>query len=149
MEITNIQTEEFDELLSTWEVSVRATHKFLSNEDISFLKPIVKNEALPNLVLRGVRNDKGKLPGFLGISDNEVETLFVTPSSFGQGIGKALMEYAESEFCTTKVSVNEQNPEALGFYQHLGYKIGGRSELDSQGRPFPILHLEKTFNKAI
>jgi putative acetyltransferase len=59
------------------------------------------------------------------------------------------MEYAESEFCTTKVNVNEQNPEALGFYQHLGYKIVGRSEFDGQGRPFPILHLEKTFNKAI
>lgn len=147
MEITNIQTEEFDALLSLWEASIRATHKFLSDEDISFLKPLVRNEALPNLVLRGVRNSNGTLLGFLGVSDNEVETLFVTPNSFGQGIGKALMEYAESEFCTTKVSVNEQNPEALGFYQHLGYKIVGRSELDGQGLPFPILHLEKTFNQ--
>ena len=39
------------------------------------------------------------------------------------------------------VDVNEQNPQALGFYRHLGFEQVGRSPLDGQGRPFPLLHL--------
>ena len=58
------------------------------------------------------------------------------------------MTCAEMEFDTDKVDVNEQNQEALGFYKHLGYDIIGRSPLDGQGRPFPVLHLKKTSNKA-
>ncbi|MGY0625916.1 MAG: GNAT family N-acetyltransferase, partial [Paraglaciecola chathamensis] len=41
----------------------------------------------------------------------------------------------------TKVDVNEQNPKALGFYQRIGFKVVGRSELDGQGKPYPLLHL--------
>jgi len=58
------------------------------------------------------------------------------------------MAYAESEFGTDRVDVNEQNQEALGFYNHLGYEVTGRSPIDGQGRPFPILHLKKAYNKA-
>lgn len=41
-----------------------------------------------------------------------------------------------------KVDVNEQNNEAVGFYLHLGFHQTGRSELDSMGKPFPLLNLE-------
>jgi putative acetyltransferase len=37
--------------------------------------------------------------------------------------------------------VNEQNPEAVGFYLHYGFAQTGRSPLDGEGRPFPLLHM--------
>lgn len=40
-----------------------------------------------------------------------------------------------------KVDVNEQNNHALGFYEHIGFKVVGRSPLDGQGEPYPILHM--------
>lgn len=143
MNITDISPDEFDDLLAIWEASVRATHHFLSEADVSLLKPMVRSEAFPNLVLKAVRNEKGLILGFVGVAENSVEALFVSPDSFGLGIGKALMQYAETELGTIKVDVNEQNPNALEFYKRIGYEIAGRSPVDGQGRPFPILHLQK------
>ena len=37
--------------------------------------------------------------------------------------------------------MNEQNPQALGFYERLGFRPYKRTELDEQGRPFPLLYL--------
>lgn len=149
MEITTIKTDEYDSILSLWENSVRASHDFLSEEDIEYLRPIVRYQALPNLSLRGIRDNENQIIGFIGITDQYVEALFVSPTAFGKGIGRALMACAESEFGTDKVDVNEQNQEALSFYIHLGYEITGRSPVDGQGRPFPILHLKKSSNKAL
>ena len=80
----------------------------------------------------------------MGIDGDAVDALFVTPEYCGKGIGRALMEHAETEFGTCRVDVNEQNPQALGFYLHLGYIVEARSPLDGQGLPFPILHLRKS-----
>ena len=52
------------------------------------------------------------------------------------------MEYAVQKRSIRKVDVNEQNPDALAFYQRLGFEVKRRSPLDSIGLPFPILHLE-------
>lgn len=38
--------------------------------------------------------------------------------------------------------MNEQNPQAQGFYEHCGWHVIGRSETDEQGEPCPILHME-------
>lgn len=41
----------------------------------------------------------------------------------------------------TKVDVNEQNPQAIGFYEKMGFKPIGRSEKDGSGKPYPIIHM--------
>ena len=41
------------------------------------------------------------------------------------------------------VDVNEQNPEAVRFYEACGFAVVGRSEVDSDGRPFPLLHMRE------
>lgn len=40
-----------------------------------------------------------------------------------------------------RVDVNEQNFEAHRFYLRYGFMNVGRSETDSAGRPFPIIHM--------
>ncbi|SPU55612.1 Uncharacterized N-acetyltransferase YjaB [Brevundimonas vesicularis] len=42
---------------------------------------------------------------------------------------------------TLTVDVNEQNIQALGFYERLGFKVTSRSAVEGQGRPYPLLHL--------
>ena len=39
--------------------------------------------------------------------------------------------------------MNEQNPQAEGFYRHLGFRTFERTETDGQGNPFPILKMER------
>ena len=86
----------------------------------------------------------GETPvGFAGLSGNTLEALFLRPSHAGRGGGRSLVEHARKRKGPLKVDVNEQNPQAFGFYRALGFEVVGRSETDSGGRPFPILHLEE------
>jgi putative acetyltransferase len=124
-------------VLDVWEASVRATHLFLSEADIEFLKPLVRDE-LPNVPgLACVRDDKGQVAGFMGAVDGKIEMLFIDPMWRGRGIGRRLLEHAVQELGATRVDVNEQNEEAVGFYLRMGFAIEGRSDLDSTGKPFP------------
>lgn len=51
------------------------------------------------------------------------------------------MTHAIAALGARRVDVNEQNEQALGFYRRLGFAQVGRSPLDGEGRPYPLLHL--------
>lgn len=139
--IVNIAESEYPEVVEVWEASVRATHHFLKEEDIIYFKPLILNEYLKVVDLRGVKNDQQKIIGFLGVADRKIEMLFIHPDARGAGVGKLLVEYALQQMNVTKVDVNEHNEQAVGFYKHVGFKTTSRSELDSLGMPYPILHM--------
>lgn len=132
--------QELDRLTSLWEASVRATHTFLSPEDIPFYRRIVRQEALPAAELWVIRAGGG-FAAFAGIDGDRLEMLFVAPESRGQGVGRALVEYLMAERGIRRVDVNEQNTDAAGFYAYLGFRVASRDERDPAGRPYPILHL--------
>lgn len=35
---------DYDELIQLWEASVRSTHHFLTEDDIQYYKPLIRNE---------------------------------------------------------------------------------------------------------
>lgn len=129
-----------DVLLAVWERAVRSTHKFLQEEDILALRPVVR-EALLEIPRLAVYLEEGKPAGFLGAAGEKIEMLFLDVPAQGKGCGRALMEYAMANWHCIYVDVNEQNQQAAGFYQHMGFVVKHRSALDDQGNPFPILHL--------
>ncbi|MFC1459918.1 acetyltransferase [Microvirga arabica] len=130
-------------LFAIWQGAVRATHLFLTEQDIAFYAQQVRDHYLPSCpfwVATG-RNDQPR--GFLGMTDSKIDALFIDPAHHGQGIGRALVDHAASLSGSLTVDVNEQNEGACGFYKKLGFRQVGRSELDDSGKPFPILHLER------
>ena len=141
-QIDHIHESEYPVVVDVWEASVRATHDFLKEEDIFYFKPLILNEYLKAVDLRGVRNDQQQIIGFLGVAEGKIEMLFIHPDVRGLGIGKMLVDYALHKMNATKVDVNEQNIQAVGFYEHVGFKTMSRSELDGLGMPYPILHME-------
>lgn len=80
------------------------------------------------------------IAGFIGISGDSIEMLFVDDIYRGQGFGAQLIAFAKANGAT-KVDVNEKNPQALAFYLSKGFHIESRDATDADGRPFPILHL--------
>ena len=40
-------------------------------------------------------------------------------------------------------TVNEQNPQAVGFYEHLGFQTYKRTECDEEGNPYPLLYMKR------
>jgi putative acetyltransferase len=130
-------------LLEVWEASVRATHRFLSESDIQFLKPLVRQGLFALEHILCVRDDAGQIVAFVGVDQRKMEALFVHPSWHGRGVGRRLARHAVVELGATAVDVNEQNEGAVAFYRRLGFEVEGRSETDSTGRPFPLLHMRK------
>ena len=96
-------------------------------------------KTVPHLVV--ATNAAGRAVAFMGIDGQKIEMLFVSPEVFGLGFGRRLVEYGLSALGVTAVDVNEQNPQARGFYEHMGFRVVGRSERDGQGTPHSILHM--------
>lgn len=141
--ITCPTPRDYDELTTVWEASVRSTHHFLSEEDICYYRPLVRDVYLPATDLYTIRNEQGRIAAFMGLSHTCIEMLFVHPDEQKKGYGRQLIELAIKEKHLRKVDVNEQNEVAYGFYRHLGFTPTGRDSTDPEGRPFPILHMER------
>ncbi|WP_340650171.1 hypothetical protein [Pseudoxanthomonas winnipegensis] len=107
MNIRKAQPEDHPSLLAIWEQSVRASHDFLSEQDIQSLLPLVRDHALPGLEVWILCDEASSPIGFMGLDDNKVEALFVSPSSFRRGGGKVMLEHARKLKGALKVDVNE------------------------------------------
>ena len=130
------------ELLNVWEDSVRATHNFLSNEEIEKIKEFVP-QALSNIAHLIIENDENEIPiAFMGIEKQKLEMLFITSKCRGKGISKKMLLYGIENYKINDLAVNEDNPQAKGFYEHMGFKVYQRNELDDQGNPYPVLYMQ-------
>lgn len=132
---------EYPQLAQLWEASVRATHDFLPDSYITVLRELVEKRYLGAVLLLCCRDADGRLTGFAGVAMGKVEMLFIAPEYRGQGVGKALLSYAVEQLQAEELDVNEQNPQALGFYLKQGFEVIGRSPEDGMGQPYPLLHL--------
>ena len=141
MSIQAVQAHLYPELIQVWEASVRASHDFLSEAQIQHLRVLLLNTYFDQVNLQVWQDECQQCLGFVGVAADQIEMLFVHPSAQGMGIGAALVQHARQHLGASKVDVNEHNPKALAFYQHLGVVINGRSATDGQGWPFPLLHL--------
>ncbi|OLF54618.1 acetyltransferase [Pseudomonas chlororaphis] len=135
-------------LAALWERSVRATHDFLAEDDIQLLLPLVRDAYLPALETWLLELADGTPAGFIGTAGDKVEMLFIEPAHRGQGVGRQLLDHVRALRPHLSVDVNEQNPQAHGFYRHYGFAEIGRSETDGQGRPFPIIHMRLKYPDA-
>ncbi|MGE8210423.1 MAG: acetyltransferase [Stenotrophomonas rhizophila] len=132
---------DYDAITDVWEASVRATHDFLPEHAIQTLRPLIREVYLAAVDLWVYCDAHGLIDGFVGVADGRIEMVFIHPQRRGSGIGKHLLRHAIETLGATALDVNEQNPQAVGFYQHLGFIVTGRSPLDGQGQPYPLLHM--------
>ena len=140
-ELNKRDEDSIDKLYIVWKKSVRATHLFLSENDIVNIAKYVKQAliVIKHLIVVSINNE---FVGFMGIDDRKLEMLFLDPDARGNGIGRKLIEYGISNYNINEVSVNEQNTNAYGFYKHMGFNVYNRSEYDELGNNFPILYMK-------
>lgn len=143
VEMKERNSELIENLLDVWENSVKATHLFLSDDEINNIRQYVPQalKGVPVLVIE--ENENGNLVGFMGIADKMLEMLFILKECRGQGIGKQLLQYGIENYLINELAVNEQNPLAKGFYEHLGFEVYKRTETDEQGNPYPLLYMKR------
>ena len=112
--VRGVRDEHLTSLLSIWRAAVEASHGFLTSEDVDWYEKLVAGY-LPQMGDLRLAVDADDAPlGFIAQDQPEL-----------------------------RLDVNEQNPAALAFYTAKGFTQVGRSEVDGQGRPFPLLHLAR------
>ena len=131
------------QLLGVWESSVKATHLFLSENEIEDIKRYVPQalSEIPHLII--AENEKQVPMGFMGIVEQHLEMLFVSDEERGKGLGKDLLQYGIEKYAINDLAVNEQNPLAKGFYEHMGFIVYKRTDYDEQGNPYPLLYMSR------
>lgn len=129
-------------ILDVWRSSVDATHNFLSASDRRDIEREVA-AFLPHAPLFVAVDRDDRAMGFMLLENCHLQALFVHAAHRGSGVGRALVEHALCLCPGLSADVNEQNGQAIGFYERMGFKRVGRSETDDQGRPYPLLRLRR------
>ena len=142
-EATNRTPELVSRLLQVWEDSARATYLFLSDAEIKDIKEYVP-QALNGIAhLVTAEDETGRPVAFMGIENGTLEMLFIAPEERGKGLGRRLLQYGMEHYAVRQLTVNEQNPQARGFYEHMGFHVYKRTDLDEQGNPYPLLYMRR------
>lgn len=124
---------------------VVTNHTFLTDDEINRIKQYAPQAIaeVPELVVMrpdGDSSDQTPL-AFMGVADGRLEMLFVNPDHREHGVGKQLLEHGIAHHNVSELTVNEQNPQAIGFYQHMGFVTYRRTEQDEEGGPYPLLYM--------
>lgn len=130
---------DYQTLVALWERSVRATHTFLSYPDLKTMERSLPFY-LPKIKVV-MWFDHYQLIGFTGQDGTELEMFFLDPNYLHRGFGTEIIQRLIRLENIKTLDVNEQNRAARQFYRKNGFVIYGRSEVDGQGRAYPILHL--------
>ena len=128
-------------LTAVWEHSVRATHHFLSESEILRIRAYVPQAVGGVAQLVAAENQAGEPVGFMGVENGRLEMLFLAPEARGCGLGGRLLRCGIEQYGVREVTVNEQNPQAVDFYAHFGFRTYRRTERDEEGGPYPLLFL--------
>jgi len=140
MRIRNSTPQDGDRVVEIWREAVDATHDFLSAADRCAIEAEVR-AFLPAAPLRLAVDENDRAVGFMLLDNGHMEALFIAPAHRGSGVGRLLVAHALRLHPTLTTDVNEQNGQAVGFYERMGFQRTGRSELDGQGRAYPLIHL--------
>ncbi len=132
-----------DRLFEVWQTAVDATHDFVSPADMVEIAKLVREDYLPVADLDVLEAADGTVLAFMGMTDREIDSLFVHADARGTGAGRRLVDLAISRFPVVVTEVNEQNTQGVGFWLHMGFQQISRSDTDGQGRPYPLLRLER------
>lgn len=127
-------------VMDIWRKAIDDTHAFLMPDD----RAAIERELaafFPQVELILAIDPSRRPVGFMYLHEGHMEALFVDPDHHGKGVGRKLVQNALALHPALTTDVNEQNVQAIGFYERIGFKRMGRSERDGQGRPYPLLHL--------
>ncbi|MFT2110103.1 GNAT family N-acetyltransferase [Marinomonas sp. 2405UD68-3] len=119
--IRQYEKADLENVLNSWEVATRLAHSFMTDGFIAQERLNVENRYLPNTDTWVAEID-GKVEGFIALMGNEVGAVFLQPELHGKGIGKALMNKAQSLHDELEVEVFKVNAIGTAFYAKYGFE---------------------------
>lgn len=135
LEIRLYKAEDNALLTSVWLDASRIAHDFLGEEKLKEQSKMVSEMYLPQAETWVACLD-GKPVGFLGLIDNYIGGLFVSPNAQGRGIGQALIAHGLNLKGSLTLDVYAKNLHTVAFYHKQGFVETDRRPTDKEGLPF-------------
>lgn len=119
--IRKLQITDINKVASIWLDTNLKAHYFISSEYWKSNFELVKEMLLQAEVY--VYENGQKIEGFIGLSDEYIEGIFVSDEVQSHGIGKLLLDYVKDRKAKLSLNVYQKNTRAIHFYQREGFKI--------------------------
>ena len=121
--IRKFETQDLDAVMQIWLHGNLDAHAFIAASFWTEHFEMVR-DLLPQAELY-VHEDAGtrQIDGFIGLTENHIEGIFVAKAARSKGIGKALLEYAKSRKPRLTLGVYQKNERALAFYQREQFVV--------------------------
>lgn len=115
--IRKFESRDLDAVMQIWLHSNLDAHAFIAASFWAEHFEMVR-DLLPQAELYVHENEATRqIDGFIGLTENHIEGIFVAKAARSKGIGKALLEYAKSRKPCLTLSVYQKNQRALAFYR--------------------------------
>ena len=121
--IRKFETQDLDAVMQIWLHGNLDAHAFIAASFWTEHFEMVR-DLLPQAKLY-VHEDAStrQIDGFIGLTENHIEGVFVAKAARSKGIGKALLEYAKSLKSRLTLSVYQKNERALAFYRREQFVV--------------------------
>ncbi|GEM_PF-3962610 len=128
--IDNVTENEYLDLIKIWNEAMLATHSFVDKEDIALLRKKTLIDLFDKCEIICARNSSNNIVGFVGVSSDTIEMLFISPMYIRHGIGKLLLQHVVIEMNAKQLYVFKENSRAVKFYEKFGFKTVEELPLD-------------------
>lgn len=119
--IRELRKVDINKVAEIWLDTNIKTHYFISAQYWKSNFELVKELLLQATVY--VYEDKQEIQGFIGLSNEYIEGIFVSAEMQSQGIGKILLSYEKGKRNKLILNVYQKNTRAISFYQREGFEI--------------------------
>lgn len=119
--IRELRKVDINKVAEIWLDTNIKTHYFISAQYWKSNFELVKELPLQATVY--VYEDKQEIQGFIGLSNEYIEGIFVSAEMQSQGIGKILLNYVKGKRNKLILNVYQKNTRAISFYQREGFEI--------------------------
>ena len=121
--IRKFESRDLDAVMQIWLHGNLDAHAFIAASFWTEHFEMV-HDLLPQAELYVHENENtGQIDGFIGLTENHIEGIFVAKAARSKGIGKALLEYAKSRKPRLTLGVYQKNERALAFYQREQFVV--------------------------
>lgn len=122
-----------DALLVVWSESAAVAHPFWTPAMFDQERRDIAEKFLP-IAETFVFERNGAVVGFISLLGSEVGGIFVDPQYHGQGIGRALMDWARASRDHLELDVFEANELGRAFYAAYGFAVVGERVDEATGQ---------------
>ena len=119
--IRELRKVDINKVADIWLDTNVTAHSFISSQYWQNNFELVKELLLQATVY--VYEDKQEIQGFIGLSNEYIEGIFVSAEMQSQGIGKILLNYVKGKRNKLILNVYQKNTRAISFYQREGFEI--------------------------